>query len=732
MKNYKKIICILIAVLSLTACSAFDKKDSKDATENAKDINQEDIAFLDDYNKIIKVEYNPSEFTPKVENVTMNSYQDIENIDSFSNINDSQAKALEEKGFFISPTAKGDIDTSEQPFYIYDDNLYKNIPSFITTDTVLHMYHLFYDNFLSNLEENVLFDKLTQLNQKMLEGSIKQYEELSDNEVKELALKNIAYFATVNSIIGQDSSGLNIPEEAKALSQKELSLIEAQTKEESAILNAKIDYSQFKPRGHYTKSEILEKYFKGMMYFGQAGFFEQIDGVARDDLMAMALLMTDTIFRNEGAYDLWADIYDPISFLVDGADDLGPKEFAKLLYGIYGKEPDLNSLLEKDSLASLHKNLQKMPKPKIADFLGYSFRFMPQRQVVDSVLMQNLVDVVGEKNPYSKKPIYTGLELAAVMGSDLAEDIEFNRPEEKFFNNSWKEYPKVYEETKKEFEELDQESWQKNLYRGWLWTLSALTKDFEEGYPSFMQSEAWKTKDLNTMLGSWAELKHDTILYGKDVSAQLGDGGMEDIPKSYVEPNVEVYEKLSWLIDFTSQNLKSRDMLDYDQEMNLLSFKEICDQFAAISIKELNNEELTEDEYMDLFWIGGTIEYLSTVFVDSKLTSWEYLNEDDQKIEIIADLMGVVDNDCDLPANSFFHVGIGPVYEIYVAYPINGKLYLGRGAVFSYRELLDGQRLTDNEFREKLKANPELGIPKWMDGLIEDELQVDYSYDYDI
>ncbi len=94
--------------------------------------------------------------------------------------------------------------------------------------------------------------------------------------------------------------------------------------------------------------------------------------------------------------------------------------------------------------------------------------------------------------------------------------------------------------------------------------------------------------------------------------------------------------------------------------------------------------------------------------------------------------MSVVDNNCDLPANSFFHVGIGPVYEIYVAYPINGKLYLGRGAVFSYRELLDGQRLTDNEFREKLQANPELGIPKWMDGLIEDELQIDYSYDYDI
>ena len=43
--------------------------------------------------------------------------------------------------------------------------------------------------------------------------------------------------------------------------------------------------------------------------------------------------------------------------------------------------------------------------------------------------------------------------------------------------------------------------------------------------------------------------------------AEMGGGGDFEIPKSYVEPNVELYEKLNWLLEFTKVNLKNRDML---------------------------------------------------------------------------------------------------------------------------------------------------------------------------
>ena len=40
-----------------------------------------------------------------------------------------------------------------------------------------------------------------------------------------------------------------------------------------------------------------------------------------------------------------------------------------------------------------------------------------------------------------------------------------------------------------------------------------------------MQSDAWLDKQLNTSLGSWTELKHDTILYAKQAYAEMGAGG---------------------------------------------------------------------------------------------------------------------------------------------------------------------------------------------------------------
>ncbi|MBP5792523.1 MAG: DUF3160 domain-containing protein, partial [Spirochaetaceae bacterium] len=32
------------------------------------------------------------------------------------------------------------------------------------------------------------------------------------------------------------------------------------------------DYSQYKPRGHYTKNERLKAYFRTMMWFGRINF----------------------------------------------------------------------------------------------------------------------------------------------------------------------------------------------------------------------------------------------------------------------------------------------------------------------------------------------------------------------------------------------------------------------------------------------------------------------------
>ncbi len=71
---------------------------------------------------------------------------------------------------------------------------------------------------------------------------------------------------------------------------------------------------------------------------------------------------------------------------------------------------------------------------------------------------------------------------------------------------------------------LSTEDWTETLYNTWLYTFHPLLEVRRRTDPRFMQSLAWQDKQMNTVLGSWAELKHDTILYAKQAYAEMGGG----------------------------------------------------------------------------------------------------------------------------------------------------------------------------------------------------------------
>ena len=68
---------------------------------------------------------------------------------------------------------------------------------------------------------------------------------------------------------------------------------------ESPIFGITEDYSQYVPRGHYTRSEALEKYFKAMMWYGRIPFYlyKQKPGVKEPDMehTRQAIMITLTL-----------------------------------------------------------------------------------------------------------------------------------------------------------------------------------------------------------------------------------------------------------------------------------------------------------------------------------------------------------------------------------------------------------------------------------------------------
>ena len=736
----KILIASLIGLSLLTGCK--DNKVNLPEKEAAK-IELKDTKFLDEMeNKTTYIDYKLSDFTPSVKDYKVaEDFSNVVNFSKFGDFTEKQKEMLLKNGFVITkPKNLEDNEYMEEPWnyefdqihQIYEDNEYQYIASFVTTDSVTHIFHIFYDGFLRNLEKDELYPKSIDLNKKLLAENISLYDDLQNERLKEIQNRNIAFIATGLKLLGEEPE--NLPEEAKKIYEEEIKKASSEGIVSSAISGRDVDFSQLKPRGHYTRSEELKKYFSGTMYFGQVGLFIENDGKPDEDSILQGLLLTHSIYKNPEILKTWEDLVEPIDFLVESADDLSIREYARTLYGVYGKDFDINKLDDEKNLSSAYKVLSQYPDPQVAGFMGKSFRFMPQRAVMDSVLMQNVVDIARDDKP-SDRPIYSGLDLMTAFGNEKAWEIQKEDP----YNSHWDKYKERTDKNISTVDKMEDLDWQKNMYRGWLWMLKSYDQKFGEGYPMFMRNDAWERKDLVSALGSFAELKHDTVLYGKAVMAEMGGGGDFEIPKSYVEPNVELYEKLNWLLEFTKVNLKNRDMLSSKYEEKINNFQAMVVKFRDLSIKELQNEPLTEEEIEYLLYIGGEMESLMVDFVEStdenQISYWyEIQNATDRRMPVVVDLMRVVENSVGLPKDEIFSIGTGKPMEIFVIYPHEGKLYMGRGATFSYYEFLNKERLTDEDW-QKMVYDEATDFPTWYKDLVTEEKEAiefdSYGPDYE-
>src|SRR3989304_3988660 len=63
-------------------------------------------------------------------------------------------------------------------YQIYEDFRYSGEPMFVTTDSVLHVYHLLFDKILRDLEVEYFIPTLESLTAAMLGASLEQYQSL--------------------------------------------------------------------------------------------------------------------------------------------------------------------------------------------------------------------------------------------------------------------------------------------------------------------------------------------------------------------------------------------------------------------------------------------------------------------------------------------------------------------------------------------------------------------------
>jgi hypothetical protein len=259
-----------------------------------------------------------------------------------------------------------------------------------------------------------------------------------------------------------------------------------------------------------------------------------------------------------------------------------------------------------------------------------------------------------------------------------------------------------YEKMNSEFSNFSAADWNRNLYWSWLYSLQPLLKKYGSGYPTFMQTDAWQDKELNSALTSWTELRHDTILYAKQ-SYTMFTGGVqmpsEEKPVvGYVEPVPDFYARLLALTKMTNRGLDETGVLDPASKARLTNLEAILLRLQNISEEELQNKELTAEDYEFIRNFGNQLEGVISE-VDDK----------DWKTTIVADVH------TDSNTGEVLEEGVGYVNMLIVAYELpDGRILIGAGPVMSHYEFKQPMqdRLTDEKWREMLEVKPP-ERPEW-------------------
>lgn len=605
----------------------------------------------------------------------------------------------------------------QQLFHVYESNDYQNMPSLVTTDTVLQLYHIFFDFTLRTAETEAFLPALQTLTKGMLRESTAQWKAASDEKLKSAALKNVAYFTVADRLLGLSDES---PEEALKLARVEMDLIaKHEGFAQGAIFPYKFDYSQFIPRGHYTRSQSLRRYFGAMMWYGLVPFATREGGKLQPETIRQGLLWTRAL-QDAKLGASWQAIYNPTAFYVGTADDLTPEEFMGAAREFYGTNAPLLDYADDAKLARFADAVDVIRAPRIAAQFGLKqgvpagtpnmitgplpdeiqLRFMGQRYIPDSEILQRL-------SAPGQRVFPSGLDVMSVMGNNRATQILDAYPQ--IYNaNGWAGYKAERAKLNKQFAALPRTEWTSNLYYGWLDALRALQEPAASNHPSFMRGIAWQDKSLNTALASWAQLRHDTILYGKQSVVQCGgDEAEPPFVKGYVEPNVKFYERLIALTKLSRSGLQSRKLLPEKLTQKFEDFEDLLTFLKRVSEKELRGQKLTRDEYLDIRYIGGKLEYMTVSVIGENGATWELLSETEKDMAVVADVH--------TGGDKVLEQGVGRALELYAIVPIEGKLYLARGAAFSYYEFKHpaSDRLTDEKWQALLKAGKTPAPPIW-------------------
>ena len=521
-------------------------------------------------------------------------------------------------GFMVSERLSK-ISFGEALLEIYHHDL----PVFVSTDAILHAFHVSYDRILKDVETGMLVDKLTGILQS-LKNSIPQLENnYSSNTDMLTMLKDVDVYVTVPLLLLEQNVSPYYADN-QGIIDSILAWIDAEQVAGVKIFSSNsrvIDWSQFKPRGHYTYDQVtgisLEGYFKAMMWLGRIELYllppstvQYTPQVFKDtQRQIIDALLIKELFDIAGVESQYVEMENVLKFFVGDPDNVTLPDigYLKEAVSINDATQLLDSLkfiefqdtLKNQSFAYqliLSQILYSDPMSPDSIVPASAFMLFGQRFVIDSYVTASVVfDRITYFGGKVCRLYPSTLDVLFALGNDATGQLLTEELNQYHYSSNLAALRYLIDNYNNDF-------WEGTLYSSWLNSIRKLNPPIDRSdLPGFMQTAAYWQQKINTQLASWTELRHDNLLYAKQ---SYTGGTICSYPYSFVEPFPELYNNLKIICENASSYFNS---LNFPQEWYKTNIIDFFDEFAStadtlkmISEKELSGEQLSNNEIVFL------------------------------------------------------------------------------------------------------------------------------------
>lgn len=638
----------------------------------------------------------------------------------------AERELLNKNGFYLS-------ELHRFPSFVYGyETIYAyHLPLYVSADSILHAVHRSFDTILLSLESSVLSPEvdalLSGLRTRLAEGAGGSGDAALRAEVD-------VYLAVALSLLRGSvqppvagGSGAQIQElygKATAADGAQLVSLFGDPRE--------IDFSQFRPRGHYADVRMLSRYFQAMMWLGRVELrlltFDEFGRPLPQRRSVAATLLLSGLLDATGL-SRWKRIEDTLAGIMGSQDNLTVAQVPSLQSALGVRGPDEVTNLSEDQITQVLRSTAYGTQLIAAQILQAGiastaplprvFLMLGQRYTADSHVLSNVVfdRVRHEGLPLRMMPDPLDAAFAALGNNQAAQILS---PALSHYG-----YAPDLHQSRLLLEANGPGFFQGSLYGRWLDTLRTLSPDESTaaparyGLPPLVGTEAWGRRILSTQLSSWAELRHDTLLYAKP---SYTGGVLCEFPDAYVDPYPRFYEAIAqW-------GRQGQGVLGLWPQTQLDGMRKYLSELAGVAemlrdIAEaqraqqtLTQAQLTFLNQMVSFGVGCTsIErqagWYSKLYLD-KEAAMEFA-------PTIADVHTQPTDEAGVKVGRVLHVATGWPRLLVVTVPTckGVRAYVGLGSSYFEQVTKNFQRSTDPEWQQYVKScNP--ADPPWLDGIV--------------